>query len=72
MGYNEAIDWIGGPEGVTAGVLVKMGGQMNGIMLSVQKLEFVNLSRGILRFVLFWFCTNSTRITDAFNSDCCT
>ncbi len=43
MGYNEAIDWIGGPEGVTAGVLVKMGGQMNGIMLSVQKLEFVNL-----------------------------
>ena len=43
MGYNEAIEWIGGPEAVTAGVLVKMGGQMNGIMLSVQKIEFVNL-----------------------------
>lgn len=43
MGYNEAIEWIGGPEEVTAGVLVKMGGQMNGILLSVQKLEFVNL-----------------------------
>lgn len=43
MGYNEAIEWIGGPEEVTSGVLVKMGGQMNGIMLSVQKLEFVNL-----------------------------
>ena len=43
MGYNEAIEWIGGPEAVTAGVLVRMGGQMNGIMLSVQQLEFVNL-----------------------------
>lgn len=43
MGYNEAIEWIGGPEEITAGVLVKLGGQINGIMLSVQKLEFVNL-----------------------------
>lgn len=43
MGYNEAIEWIGGPEAVTAGILVKVGGQINGIMLSVQKLEFVNL-----------------------------
>ena len=43
MGYNEAIEWIGGPEAVTAGVLVGMSGQMNGIMLSVQQLEFVNL-----------------------------
>ena len=43
MGYNEAIEWIGGPEAVTAGVLVKMSGDMGGIMLSVQQLEFVNL-----------------------------
>ena len=43
MEYNEAIDWIGGPEAVTAGVLVGMGGQMSGVMLSVQKLEFINL-----------------------------
>ena len=43
MGYNEAIDWIGGPEAVTAGVLVVMGGQMSGVMLSVQQLEFINL-----------------------------
>lgn len=43
MGYNEAIDWIGGAEAVTAGVLVGMGGQMSGVMLSVQKLEFINL-----------------------------
>lgn len=43
MGYNEAIDWIGGPEAITAGVLVRISGQMNGIMLSVQPLDFVNL-----------------------------
>ena len=42
MGYNEAIEWIGGPEAVTAGVLVKMSGDIGGIMLSVQKLELVN------------------------------
>lgn len=43
MGYNEAIDWIGGPESITAGVLVRLSGQVNGIMLCVQQLEFVNL-----------------------------
>ena len=42
MGYNEAIEWIGGPEQVTAGVLVKMSGDVGGIMLSVQKLELIN------------------------------
>lgn len=44
MGYNEAIEWIGGPEAITAGVLVRISGQMNGIMLSVQSLEFINLA----------------------------
>ncbi len=43
MGYNEAIEWIGGPEAITAGVLVGISGEVNGIMLSVQPLEFVNL-----------------------------
>ncbi len=43
MGYNEAIEWIGGPEKITAGVMVKLDGQINGIMLSVQQLEFTNL-----------------------------
>ena len=43
MGYNEAINWIGGPEVITAGVLVHMSGALNGIMLSVQQIEFVNL-----------------------------
>ena len=43
MGYNEAIEWIGGPEEITAGVLVKLSGQISGIMLSVQQIDFVNL-----------------------------
>lgn len=43
MGYNEAIDWIGGPEQITAGVLTRLSGEINGIILSVQHLEFVNL-----------------------------
>ena len=43
MGYNEAIEWIGGPEAITAGVMVRISGQMTGIMLAVQSLEFVNL-----------------------------
>ena len=44
MGYNEAIEWIGGPEVVTAGVLARVEGEINGIMLSVQQMEFVNLA----------------------------
>ncbi len=43
MEYNEAIEWIGGPEEITSCVLVRLSGQVNGIMLSVQNLEFVNL-----------------------------
>lgn len=43
MGYNEAIEWIGGPEAITAGVLSQLGGEINGIMLSVQQMDFINL-----------------------------
>lgn len=43
MGYNEAIEWIGGPEAITAGVLVQLSGEINGIMLSVQQMDFINL-----------------------------
>lgn len=42
LGYNEAIDWIGGPEVITAGVLVRLGGEINGIILSVQQMDFIN------------------------------
>lgn len=48
MEYNEAIEWIGGPELISAGVLVKLGGQMNGIALSLLQLDFVNLIMGSL------------------------
>ena len=43
MGYNEAIDWIGGPETVTAGVLARLEGEISGIILSIQHMEFINL-----------------------------
>ena len=43
MGYNEAIDWIGGPETVTAGVLARLEGEINDIILSIQHMEFINL-----------------------------
>lgn len=43
MEYNEAIDWIGGPEVITAGVMVRLGGEMSGIMIAVQQMEFVNV-----------------------------
>lgn len=49
MGYNEAIEWIGGPEAITAGVLSQLKGDLNGIILTVQKLDFVNL---VLRSIL--------------------
>ncbi len=44
MEFNEAIDWIGGPEPVTAGVLVHIGGQINGIMLSVSIQDYSQLA----------------------------
>lgn len=43
MEYNEAIELLGGPEEITAGVMVGMSGQMSGILLAVQQLEFVKL-----------------------------
>ena len=43
MEYNAASEWIGGPAPITAGALVGMSGQLSGIMLSVQQMDFVNL-----------------------------
>ena len=37
MEYNEAIEWIGGPEEITAGVLVKMSGQIDGSGLEIDR-----------------------------------
>ena len=65
MGYNEAIEWIGGPEAITAGVLVKMGGQMNGIMLSCQPIEFVNI---VLESVMGESVTDYSQLEEMENS----
>ena len=65
MGYNEAIEWIGGPEEITAGVLVKLSGQMTGIMLSVQPLEFVNT---VLSSMLSHTITDYSELTEMENS----
>ena len=65
MEYNEAIEWIGGPEAITAGVLVKMGGQMNGIMLSCQPIEFVNI---VLESVMGMNVTDFSQLTEMENS----
>lgn len=43
LGFNEAIQVIGNPEEIVAGVLVHMSGEINGVMLYIQKLDFVNL-----------------------------
>ena len=61
MGYNEAIEWIGGPEEITAGVLVRLSGQISGIMLSVQPLEFVNL---VLESVMDKGITNYEQLSE--------
>ena len=61
MGYNEAIDWIGGPEVVTAGVLVRLGGEINGIMLSVQQIKFLNL---VMEHLLQKKITDYSELTD--------
>lgn len=43
MGYNEAIRELGGAETIVAGVLVKMSGEIEGIMLYIQRIDFINL-----------------------------
>lgn len=42
LGYNEAIEMVGSPEEIVAAVLVKMSGEINGIMLFILKMDFIN------------------------------
>ncbi len=42
LGYNEAIEMVGAPEEIVAAVLVKMSGEINGIMLFILKIDFIN------------------------------
>ncbi|MBS5164785.1 MAG: chemotaxis protein CheC [Butyricicoccus sp.] len=43
MEFNEAVEQIGGFEAIVSGVLVKLGGEINGIMLCIQQVDFVNV-----------------------------
>ncbi len=43
MEFNEAVEKIGGFEAIVSGVLVKLGGEINGIMLCIQQMDFVNV-----------------------------
>ena len=43
MEYDDAIIEAGGHETIVAGVLVKISGDINGIMLYIQQLDFINV-----------------------------
>ena len=42
LGYNEDIKFLGDPEEIVAAVLVKMTGEINGLMLFILKMDFIN------------------------------
>lgn len=42
LGYNETIRKMGNPEEIVAAVLVRMSGEINGMMLFVLKMDFIN------------------------------
>ncbi len=49
LGYNEAISKMGGPEKIVAGVMSRIKGEINGIMLYTQELDSMNtLLKGVL------------------------
>lgn len=43
LDFNKAIYELGGPETIVAGVLVQLYGEVNGMMLYLQKLDFINI-----------------------------
>jgi len=43
MEFNEAIDILGGPETIACGIMVRLSGDMNGIILYLQELDFINI-----------------------------
>lgn len=43
LGYNEALHQLGEPEEIVAAVLKKMSGEINGIMLFILKMDFINV-----------------------------
>lgn len=65
MEYNAAVEKMGGFEPVTAGVLVKLSGEINGIMLAVLQLDAVNL---ILESVMDKTISDYHELTELENS----
>lgn len=48
LGYNDAIRLLGDPEQIVSAVLVRMSGEMNGLMLFILKMDFINEVLGYL------------------------
>lgn len=43
LGYNDAVYKLGGPEKIVVGVLTRVTGDINGLMLYIQDLNFINM-----------------------------
>ena len=43
MEFNDALDILGGPETIACGIMVRLSGDMNGIILYLQELDFINV-----------------------------
>ena len=43
LDFNKAIYELGGPETIVVGILVNLHGEINGMMLYLQKLDFINV-----------------------------
>lgn len=43
LGMNEAVDRLGGPEKIVAGLLIRIEGEFEGAILSIQDLDVINL-----------------------------
>lgn len=46
LDFNDALQILGGPETIVSGIMVKLSGEINGIMLYIQQLDFINLILG--------------------------
>ena len=42
MVFDEAVEILGGPETIACGIMVRLTGDMNGIILYLQELDFIN------------------------------
>jgi len=49
MEFDQAVEILGGPEKIACGIMVVLSGEMNGIMLYLQELDFINV---VLKSVL--------------------